>query len=179
MHLDNLILNLSFIAFNPDCRGPKLCRKRCTCLHRTSGITFLSSLYMTHARRTVSEVRLFIILPRSIASHTVTSQPLSEDLLLASHIAVLLGLLCVNNPSNTNLLLDSLFGSSRNEKLDTLISHIQTFAACYSEILESGTPHLSRRVKEEHFSSSPPSDPSSVAHEVVRLFRSIRDEGGM
>ncbi|KZS87005.1 hypothetical protein SISNIDRAFT_491463 [Sistotremastrum niveocremeum HHB9708] len=149
---------LRHFTFSPDCRGSQLCRQRCHCLRRSSGITFLSSLYMTHARRTDSE-------------------PQSEDLLLASHIAVLLGLLCVNNPSNTEVLLDSLFGSSRNEKIDTLISHTQTFAACYSEILTSGTSNLSRRLKEEHPSSSPPSDPSSVAYEVVRLFRSIRDNG--
>ena len=97
-----------------------------------------------------------------------------EDTFLTGHLAVLLGLLCEDDFENQKLLLEALPGSTSLEKLDDMISHVESFAASYGEVLS----HLSRSSFDADMSPAlkdSVNDSDNVAHGVAVKLKAMRD----
>jgi hypothetical protein len=63
----------------------------------------------------------------------------AESYVLRGHIAVLLGLLCVRNPQNQRVLLQSMPGASDASKLSSLIATIRDFVTFCADVVRKMT----------------------------------------
>ncbi|CDO70629.1 hypothetical protein BN946_scf184748.g27 [Trametes cinnabarina] len=127
-------LAITEILIDFDCPHKRGCVLGCHCPGRTSALTCLVQVYAEHA-----------------------SSSSELDIVVRGHMAILLGLLMEHAPDNQQILLEVLPGTSRREKLSTLLQHAQEFTLFYVA--------LTRKMAQARHRSQMAEETPSEAHE--------------
>ncbi|OCH93315.1 hypothetical protein OBBRIDRAFT_725065 [Obba rivulosa] len=152
------------LAFN--CTGKRGCINACQCMSSVTALECLALVYVQHCK---SEDHM--------------------DIVVRGHMAVLIGLLMEESLENQGILLDSLPGPSRRQKLSVLIANATEFTRFYVEFTKRVSAALNSREgdQDEHERlETHPGDGSAdkvlrdtkgetVAKNVIAFLESLRD----
>ena len=140
------------------CTGKRACTVSCHCSSRTSALSCLALAYSRYGK--------------SEAEDGVES-------MIRGHMAVLFGLLMRDSPENQRVLLDTLPGISRKQKIEKLVEHARDFTNFYvnftrrvSQVVQSQSQTL------DLDEDGPSEDLGGYAVEDDRVGRMLGDSHG-
>ncbi|KAH7882443.1 hypothetical protein F5I97DRAFT_1816896, partial [Phlebopus sp. FC_14] len=119
-------------SIDPACSGARTCIRVCQCPDQQPILQCLSALYAQYL--------------------TASENDPPESNFLRGYLSVLLGLLIMDSPASRTMVLASLSGRSRSDKLGSLSGHCRSFLNLYIETtsLLAGSPRASPEIPFEN-----------------------------
>ncbi|PCH45061.1 hypothetical protein WOLCODRAFT_155076 [Wolfiporia cocos MD-104 SS10] len=147
------------ISLDFDCKNKNSCVRTCRCASRVTTLDCLAQVYLQHCKSNDE-----------------------FDPALRGHMAVLFGLLMQDCPENQRLLLSTLPGATRKQKLQSLVEYADEFSQLYAQIahkaLGSGENlDDNLAISEITPANLRPLEGASVASDIVSFLEGLRDHG--